>query len=59
MMAYRLLYFRSSVLEDWELLECASLMEALHIASTRAPELTVELWSGRKKAAIFRPINRH
>ena len=58
-MAYRILYFRSSVLEDWELLEVGSLMEALQTASSRAPDLTVELWSDRKKIAVFRPVNRH
>jgi len=57
--AYRLLYFRSSVLEDWELLRAADLMEALQTASARAPELTVELWSDRRKVAIFRPVSRH
>ncbi len=59
MMAYRLLFFRSSVLEDWELLEADDLMHALQTASARAPDLTVELWSERKKIAVFRPVNRH
>ena len=59
MIAYRLLYFRSSVLEDWELLQVDSLMEALQTASARAPDLTVELWSQRKKVAIFRPVRHH
>jgi hypothetical protein len=56
---YRILYFRSSVLEDWELLKTTNLMEALQTASARAPDLTVELWSERKKVAVFRPVNRH
>jgi hypothetical protein len=59
MTAYRLLFFRSSVLEDWELLETDDLMQALQTASARAPELTVEMWSARKKVAVFRPVNRH
>ena len=59
MIAYRLLYFRSSVLEDWELLEADSVMEALQTASARAPELRVELWAEQKRVAVFRPVNRH
>lgn len=59
MISYRLLYFRSSVLEDWELLEADNLMDALQAASARAPDLTVELWSNRKKVAIFRPVSHH
>ncbi len=59
MMAYRLLYFRSSVLEDWETLEAGNLLDALQAASGRAPDLTVELWGDRKKIAVFRPVNRH
>jgi hypothetical protein len=58
MIEYRLLYFRSSVLEDWELLESETLLDALQAASARAPDLTVELWTARKKVAIFRPV-RH
>jgi hypothetical protein len=58
MIAYRLLYFRSSVLEDWESLEAETLLEALQAASARGSDLTVELWSERKKVAIFRPV-RH
>ncbi len=57
--AYRILYFRSSVLEDWELLQADDLMAALQTASAKAPDLTVELWSDRKKIAVFRPVNRH
>jgi hypothetical protein len=59
MMAYRILYFRSSVLEDWETLEADNLLDALQAASSRAPDLTVELWGDRKKIAVFRPVNRH
>jgi hypothetical protein len=59
MIEYRLLYFRSSVLEDWELLESDDLMQALQTASARAPELRVELWAERKRVAVFRPVNRH
>ena len=59
MTAYRILYFRSSVLEDWKLLQTESLMEALQTASASAPDLTVELWNERKKVAVFRPVNRH
>jgi len=59
MMAYRILYFRSSVLEDWETLEADNLLDALQAASARAPDLTVELWGDRKKIAVFRPVNRH
>jgi hypothetical protein len=59
MTSYRILYFRSSVLEDWQLLEAETLMEALQIASSSAPDLTVELWNERKKVAVFRPVNRH
>jgi hypothetical protein len=59
MRLYRILYFRSSVLEDWETLEVESLMAALQTASARAPDLTVELWGDRKKIAVFRPVNRH
>ena len=59
MTAYRLLYFRSSVLEDWETLQAETLLEALQAASSRSPDLTVELWGDRKKIAVFRPVNRH
>jgi hypothetical protein len=59
MIAYRVLYFRSSVLEDWETLEAETLLEALQAASSRAPDLTVELWGARKKIAVFRPVHRH
>jgi hypothetical protein len=58
-LVYRILYFRSSVLEDWEMLEARDLMDALQTASSRAPDLTVELWGDRKKIAVFRPVNRH
>jgi len=59
MRSYRILYFRSSVLEDWETVEVECLMDALQTASARAPDLTVELWGDRKKIAVFRPVNRH
>lgn len=59
MSTYRILYFRSSVLEDWEVLDTDDLMQALQTASARAPDLTVELWSERKKVAVFRPVHRH
>jgi hypothetical protein len=57
---YRLLCFQNNVLVEWEVLPATEAMEAIELASSRAPHLTVELWSDRKKIAVFKPAGtRH
>jgi len=59
-LTYRILFFESNVLVAWEELDVADHLSAIEIASSRYPERTVELWSERRKVAVFRPAaTRH
>jgi hypothetical protein len=55
MPAHRILYLSESVLEDAELYETESVVDAVKHASECPPDLTAEVWSDEGKAAVVRP----
>jgi hypothetical protein len=55
---YRILYFSTNRLERWEEFEADTFVAAVQIASSRAGDEPVELWSEQGRIASFRP-RRH
>ncbi len=56
---FRLLYFEGSRLKRFETIEAPDPLAALHEAAKRPSEDLVELWTGDRKLATFRPVQRH
>lgn len=54
MAEFRVLYFRDTVLVDWEVLHSDDVVEAVQHASAKASELTAEVWSEQRKVAVIR-----
>lgn len=59
MAKYRILYFLANRLERWEEIEADTFVGAVQIASERAGDELVELWSERGRIATFRPRHHH
>jgi hypothetical protein len=59
MAKYRLLYFSTNRLERWEEFEADTFVGAVQIASERAGDEPVELWSERGRIATFRPRRQY
>lgn len=55
MATHRILYLAESVLEDAELYETESIVEAVKRAPAGPADLTAEVWSDEGKAAVVRP----
>jgi hypothetical protein len=58
MTEFRLLYFRGSQLDHFELLDAPDELTAVHRAAERPSDDLVELWSDRGRIALFRPARR-
>jgi hypothetical protein len=56
--AFKLLYFRGSRLDRFEIIEADGPVEALQEAANRPSDDLVELWADDRKLATFRPVRR-
>ena len=59
MPAFRLIYFRASLLDRSETIDAPSALAAIEEAARRPSHDVVELWSDDGKLATFRPATRH
>ena len=57
--AYTILHFQGSRLDRSEAIDAESPIEALEEAAKRPSDDLVEVWSGDRKLATFRPVRRH
>ncbi len=55
MKAYRLLYFRESLLERAREVQAGDVLEAVEKAAGQPPDVRVEVWSKDRRVGIIRP----
>lgn len=52
---FNILYLRDNVLERAEKVKVSDVLAAIRTASGQAPDVSVEVWSGRRKVALIKP----
>lgn len=55
MPAFRIFYFRHSVLDSAEEVEACDLLQAIHKVSGKPPDLSAEIWSDKGKVGVVGP----
>jgi hypothetical protein len=52
---YNILFLRENVLEKAEKVKVTDVLAAVRCASGQAPDVSVEVWFGRRRVAIIKP----